>query len=136
ILSFLHHRTAVTDHRIVLISAAVGNRVHFLQWLGSEGHDVQAFSSNWRGPRRVHTIWNTEVEWDAEEKRKGKSKKYPYLLAYPLKGVLHARIGEKGHEHRLVTSEPVGEIIFFADARGNRLHRKESRPGYRALLPI
>ena len=54
LITFLHSATAQTHHRLVLRSAAIGNKIHFIHWLELDGHDPYSNLDNvheeWRGP--------------------------------------------------------------------------------------
>jgi replicative superfamily II helicase len=58
LLAFLHWRTQDTPHRLVLLSAALGNRGQLMSWLDPNGEGV-LLSSSWRGPRRLHAVFTT-----------------------------------------------------------------------------
>jgi hypothetical protein len=136
-LTYLHYATLQTDHRIVLMSAAVGNRNHFVTWMNRNGDPVVARHSPWRGPRRLHAIWTTDVDWALVRTEKSRSKDFPIRQYYPLYGVLSARISQTGNTHVLRTAEPVGELIFRVDSSGNREEYPNGRtPFYKTLVPI
>src|SRR5260370_23247282 len=59
-LSFLHHETRETTHRIIVISAAIGNRVEIQQWL-DPGESLEPFHRDWRGPPRAPAIFTTRA---------------------------------------------------------------------------
>ena len=65
-LGFLHGATFTTNHRIVVLSAALGNRAHVAAWLGVDGQPAQLFHHDWRGPRRAHALFGTWVNWDID----------------------------------------------------------------------
>lgn len=136
-LTYLHYATLQTDHRIVLISAVVGNRNHFITWMERNDGPVVARHSNWRGPRRLHAIWTTDVDWALVRTEKSKSKDFPIREYYPLYGILSARISQTGKTHVLRTAEPVGELMFRVDSSGNReKHPNDRTPFYQTLVPM
>ena len=55
-ISRLHSLTADTNHRIVLLSAALGGAASVQTWLGTDGTGTTEASS-WRGPRRLHATY-------------------------------------------------------------------------------
>lgn len=57
-LSRLHSLTVDTDHRIILLSAALGGTASVQSWLET-GAPTIASSSSWRGPRRLHATYAT-----------------------------------------------------------------------------
>ena len=52
----LHSLTADTNHRILLLSAALGGTASVQTWLGTNGA-ASTSSSTWRGPRRLHATF-------------------------------------------------------------------------------
>lgn len=94
ILSFLHWRTTNTEHKIVLLSAALGNEGQLMTWL-DPGDEGVPLSSTWRGPRRLHAVFNTRIDWDTgvvSDVRR--SKDWPVRATYDLTGVLRLRPAE------------------------------------------
>ena len=55
-ISRLHSLTADTDHRILLLSAALGGTASVQTWLGTTGAATTS-TSTWRGPRRLHATY-------------------------------------------------------------------------------
>jgi len=138
-LSYLHYATQGTQHRIILMSAAVGNRIHFVQWMSKEedNKDVVFLHSDWRGPRRLHAICSTKADWDQGQEETTRSVKFPRRVRYPLYATLHVRISHTGRMHSLQTTESVGSLVrrYKPD---NTFENKdnESTPFYRMLVPI
>jgi hypothetical protein len=136
-LTYLHYATLQTDHRIVLMSAVIGNRNHFVTWMNGADSPVITRHSNWRGPRRLHAIWTTDVEWTLIRAEKTKSKEFPTREYYPLYGVLNARISQTGAMHVLRTTEPIGELALRVDWDGNKEKDSDhSTPFYQSLISI
>jgi hypothetical protein len=136
-LTYLHYATQNADHRIILVSAAVGNRNHFVEWMGGGGNDVVHLHSEWRGPRRLHAIWTTEADWDNGQEVPTRSKKYPRRVHFPLFGRLDARISHTGSTHTLQTTEPIGTLALKYSVEGD--HQKDadnSTAFYRMIIPI
>lgn len=52
-ISRLHSLTADTNHRIILLSAALGGAASVQTWLGTDGAATSS-TKRWRGPRRLH----------------------------------------------------------------------------------
>jgi len=138
-LSYLHYATQGEHHRIVLMSAAIGNRIHFLQWMSGEedNKDVANLHSEWRGPRRLHAICSTIADWGRGQEEITKSVKFPRRIRFPLYATLHVRISHTGRTHSLQTTESVGSLVrkYKPD---NTYENKdnESTPFYRMLVPI
>jgi len=140
-LTYLHYATQGKDHRIVLMSAAVGNQTHFNKWMGE---DVLPHSSRWRGPRRLHAIWTTEADWSNPQRKPTRrkptrSKGFSCREHYPLYGVLNTRISHTGEHYLLRTTEPIGELVFRVRPNGRREEKKDtskSTPFYKTLIPV
>lgn len=136
-LTYLHYATQGKGHRIVLMSAVVGNRNHFVEWMSEGVNTVLHRHSPWRGPRRLHAIWTTDADWDNSLREVTRSKKFPNRVRYPLYGVLNIRISHTGDIRSLRTTEPVGELVFKIDL--NSRQQKDSgnsTPFYKMLIPI
>lgn len=58
-VSRLHSLTLETDHRMILLSAALGGTASVLNWLGT-GTPTTAATRTWRGPRRLHAVYATD----------------------------------------------------------------------------
>jgi superfamily II DNA/RNA helicase len=63
-LSLLHYLTRGTQHRLVVMSAALGNSAHVAQWLATDDQPL-THTSDWRGPRRLQVLYTPEPDWDA-----------------------------------------------------------------------
>jgi hypothetical protein len=55
VIAKLHYATRDSDHKIVLISAALGNAGAIAQWISPDGEPL-LHQSHWRGPRRLHAM--------------------------------------------------------------------------------
>jgi Lhr-like helicase len=136
-LTFLHYMTQDTDHRIVLMSAAVGNRNHLVTWMGEEGNGVTHHHSEWRGPRRLHAIWTTTADRNKGRVELTRSKKYPSRINYPLHGRLDVRISHTGALHSLQTKGSIGNLAFKIPVKGRREKDvSNSTPFYQMIIPI
>ena len=135
-LTYLHHATQLTEHRIALISAAVGNRGHFISWLKRGETGPSRHTSDRRGPRRVHCVWTTYAAWDQGVVTPGASKKYPFIETVPIWGLLNTRLTSATTPHTLRSTNPVGELTFYLNAKRTRVKPKSRTPGYRSLLPL
>lgn len=109
-LALLHHATRDTDHRLLLMSAAIGNQAHFATWMGGE-EEIQIHHSEWQGPRRMHAIFGTAADWESAETEPRDSEEFPIRQRAPLHGVLHVRSGGDRYLD-LRTTEPVGELVL------------------------
>jgi hypothetical protein len=114
-LSYLHWRTLDTHHRIVLMSAAIGNDASFQAWLDADTPSVP-FRSEWRGPRRLSAAYTTHVEWDQATNMPPTGKGRLYRVSYPVKGVISFTVPGAG-ARSYVTVDPVGELVFKSNAQ-------------------
>lgn len=138
-LSYLHYATQGKHHRIVLMSAAVGNRVHFVKWMSSEEDykDVAFLHSDWRGPRRLHAICSTKPDWLQPQEEVTRSVQFPKRVQYPLHATLHVRISHTGEIHSLQTTEPVGTLAFKVSEDNIRVRdSSNTTPFYQTLIPL
>lgn len=117
-LSYLHWRTRDTDHRIVLMSAAIGNQAAFQAWLGTD-LPAAPFRSEWRGPRRLSAVFKTRPDWKAEEHVKPVGRERLHRLSYPLDGVISFTVPGAG-ARSYATTEPIGQLVFKRKADGTR----------------
>jgi hypothetical protein len=122
----------------VFISAAIGNKIQFIEWLGKNGDDVVQLSSDWRGPRRLYTIWRTEPDWQKpSEETPSKLAQYAKRLIYPLHGRLDTLIPHSKAFYSFQTSDPIGQLVLKSDGRGKRTRDNgRSTPYYRMLVPL
>lgn len=137
-LAYLHYFTRSQSHRIILISAAIGNRNHFVQWLNEDGSETVQLHSDWRGPRRLHALWTTEPDWDSPEvPQLPLSPEFPYQAKYPLYGRLDALISHSGQVSAVRTLDPIGELWVTVSPDGSKERDSEqSTPFYIMLVPM
>ncbi len=111
-LGFLHGATLTTNHRIVVLSAALGNRAHVAAWLGIDGEPAHLFHRDWRGPRRAHALFGTWVDWDIEAEAMPPARKGGLLRERrPLHGEIHVRTAPGRHQS-LRTTDPIGSLVL------------------------
>lgn len=110
-ISFLHHLTRATAHRLLVLSAALGNQVHVVAWL-NDGSNVVSKHETWRGPRRLNVVFSTEPDWDQEEQVPGEGARQP-RRRIPLMGLLRLKApgGSQPWVSRAFT-EPVGHLVL------------------------
>lgn len=137
-LSYLHYATLDKDHRIVLMSAAVGNRNHFIQWMArNDENRVLHHHSPWRGPRRLHAIWTTAPNWADAREEITRSKNFPRRVHYPLHGQLDVRISHTGELRSLRTTESIGHLALRYTPEGaSQKDGSYSTAFYQMLIPI
>ncbi len=138
ILSYLHHVTGNTNHRLVLISAVAGNRAHFLEWLGGEQDPaVLECHSDWRAPRRLHALWTTNIDWRTPTQQPQTRKSTSRRTRFPIHGRLHVRASGKGNVAHLQFSDPVGEAVMrmLPSGKWKRI-ADTTTPSYKCLVPL
>lgn len=136
-IAYLHALTRNSPHRMVLMSAALGNQAHFASWLGSGGGEPAIKSSSWRGPRRLHCLWETVRDDAAATIEKTSSTHYPRRRIIPLRGRLHARVTRTGRPAVLTTTEPVGRLVMRYPPQGPPSKDKSaSTANYKMLVPL
>lgn len=137
-LSYLHYATENRHHRIALISATIGNRNHFIQWLGGE-NNILSFHRDWRGPRRIHAVWTTAADWmNSVTQRNNRAKKYFYTKTTPLIGQLDVRVSHTREANTFRTKSPIGKLVQKAERENDNYIKDSSNstPFYRMLVPI
>jgi len=133
VLSSLHKMTEGTRHRIVAMSAALGNRATLAAWLDPTDEGLH-YHSTWRGPRRVHSIYTTDRSEESARRLPMPARRSPVRTEYDLFGVLHLRPTSSGRVHTLRTTQPIGKLVVRAV--GNERDRDLSTPFYKTLAPI
>lgn len=133
-ITLLCELTKKSAHRILLLSAAVGNRAHFASWLGAEGESGTSFHDAWRGPRRLTAVLTAEIDRSQEAevritKHHGKEHKTTVRRLIP-KLSLQSRPGGKVH-HLGSTFTSTAELHL---RKGKRYGT--STPFYRTILPL
>ncbi|MFC0550508.1 DEAD/DEAH box helicase [Planotetraspora thailandica] len=130
-IAYLHHRTRDTEHRIILLSAAMGNAAQIARWIDPDG-PAKPFESQWRGPRRLYALFTSEPIWDQTTSRPSKGLS-PYRLSNPLKGKLALRLSDN-RTVRLEIREPIGTLVRKANSpdqtSGTTKDSDKSDPNY------
>lgn len=91
LIASLNILTADREHRIALISAAMGNAGAISQWISpSQAALVQ--QSEWRGPRRLHAVFNTRADWDNTVVESVARGTWPYRHTTALTGQIRVRL--------------------------------------------
>ncbi|HET9873920.1 MAG TPA: DEAD/DEAH box helicase [Propionibacteriaceae bacterium] len=121
IIAFLNYATRTTDHRVVLLSAALGNSGQIMQWIDPDRTGL-LHESDWRGPRRLHAMFSTRIDWDSITVTDSRSKRMPYRQSFAEYGVVALR-PISGQTTRLQTTEPVGTRVLKATAADQRSGR-------------
>jgi len=133
VLATLHERTRDTAHRIIAMSAALGNQGVLRLWLDPASAGVQ-FVSEWRGPRRVHAIYTTSRDDESASPIPRLRSNSPERTRYDLKGVLHLRPTATGRTQQMETTAPIGTLVIRTATftRDDAL----STPFYKTLAPL
>lgn len=138
-LTYINAMTQETNHRIAMISAVVGNRHHFIQWLRARDVDPIHTESDWRGPRRIHAIYSTMIDWSNYSRETTQSPNYSHRGVYPQYGKLDVRISHTGDTHSLQLTEPVGKLVLKcptpSDSSGPR-DTVNTTSFYKMLVPL
>ena len=129
-LGFLHGATFTTNHRIVVLSAALGNRAHVAAWLGVDGRSAQLFHHDWRGPRRAHALFGTWADRDHAEPIPPTRRGGLLRERRPLYGEIHVRTAP-GQHHSLRTTNPISSLVLVRRDGTWKRDRDKNEPAYR-----
>jgi hypothetical protein len=119
-LGFLHAATAEKHHRIILLSAALGNRAHVAAWMSVDGAPAHSFHHDWRGPRRAHALFTTLADWEHDQITGSTRKGGLVRHRLPLHGQINVRTSP-GQYQALRTTEPIGSLVLIE--RGTRYEK-------------
>ncbi|WP_091602895.1 DEAD/DEAH box helicase [Arthrobacter koreensis] len=99
-----------TDARVVLLSGVMGNAHQIASWL-EPTQAATLFESGWRGPRRLHALLYSKVEWGELERLPSRSTTFTHIERYPITADLRVRPAESSM-HRLAISpdSPIGYL--------------------------
>ncbi|WP_433122685.1 DEAD/DEAH box helicase [Arthrobacter koreensis] len=107
LLTFLH----ATEARLILLSGVLGNAANLAQWLSGDSPEV-LFTSSWRGPRQVHALLYSTLDWDAQTRTLRRSAEYPFRVTVPAKARLMIRPAES--IVRSLETPHIGSKVFKA----------------------
>jgi replicative superfamily II helicase len=151
-ISFLNMLTRETEHRLIVLSAALGNQAHVTGWI-EDGTGVISRHDDWRGPRRLNVIFTTQVDWSDMETIPGRGARLPRETA-PMKGILHLRtpaLGAQTSNHnerpglgpanqttsvRAEFTEPIGTFVQRIRRNGTRVRDESSTKQREQLVPL
>lgn len=110
---------SAADARLVLLSGVLGNAGTVATWLAPDEPDV-LYTSDWRGPRRMHGLLYASAQWDQKDERPRKSKTHPITVSVPLIAKLRVRPAEAQTVDLYVTDEagPLGTLVLKKDPLG------------------
>lgn len=118
------------DARLVLLSGVLGNAGGIANWLAPGQHEV-LFTSDWRGPRRMHALLYAEPLWAQQVETPRRSPTHPTTVTVPLR----AKLRVKPAEAQIVSlvsdeSEPLGELVLRKALNGSLEKVAGSTPAY------
>ncbi len=119
VITLLDYLTAETEHKIVLISAAMGNAGEIAQWLDPAGGCLR-FESQWRGPRRLHAAFTTTANWNNTRVEGGAGSRWQFRHTTPLTGLLRLRLAENHVAGLTVTPDVEWVLVQKSEERFSR----------------
>ncbi|WP_432903953.1 DEAD/DEAH box helicase [Micromonospora matsumotoense] len=119
VIALLDYLTAQTDHKIILISAAMGNAGEIAQWLDPAGRCLR-FESQWRGPRRLHAAFTTTANWNDTRVEGGAGSKWRFRHTTPLTGHFRLRLAENRTAGLTVTPDVEWVLVQKSERRLSR----------------
>ena len=135
VIALLDYLTANTEHQIALISAAMGNGGGIAQWLDPDGNCL-LHESDWRGPRRLHAVFNTKALWGTTQVEPTTGAKWKYRHTTELEGVIRLRMAN-GQVKQLVTTGDTGWRLVRKSKDGSafpsetEIDRTRQTPNYK-----
>jgi len=123
--------------RLVLLSAVLGNAAGLASWLDATESNV-LFTSQWRGPRRMHVLLNARPLWGEAVETPRQSKARPVRVTIPLVAHLRLRPAE-GRTVSLTTTRenPIGTLVLNqAPDRSRVKDNQASTTNYRMAAAI
>ena len=108
-LSLIHHLTVDTAHRILVLSAALGNQSHVIRWMAVDDEEPVRHHTDWRGPRRLNAVYTNPANFDEaiDEPPRGNRRARRHV---PMYGEIRLRTGNSTAGRRMV--EPVGTLVL------------------------
>ena len=132
-LSLLHHLTVDTTHRILVLSAALGNQIHVIQWMTAAGRKPVQSHTAWRGPRRLNAVYTNEANWAAKEEVPAQGKKLARQHV-PQRGVIHLRTSDDTFKGEF--TKPVGTLVLRRTMRKEWVRDNASTTERERLVPL
>jgi hypothetical protein len=124
VISLLQVLTEGQHHKIVLISAAMGNVGSIAQWLSPDGEPLK-HESQWRGPRRLHAAFTTDPNWSGTTTETTKGSVYGFRHTTELSGQIRLRMAN-GRTAQLVMKDTDWRLV----------RKSTDGNSYRAKLPV
>jgi hypothetical protein len=116
VIALLDYLTAETDHKIVLISAAMGNAGEIAQWLDPAGGCLR-FESQWRGPRRLHAAFTTTANWNDTRVEGVAGRKWRFRHTTPQTGYIRLRLADNRTAGLTVTPDVEWVLVQKSEER-------------------
>jgi superfamily II DNA/RNA helicase len=128
-IAMLDYLTRDTEHRLVLISAAMGNAGAIASWISPSGQAPLLHESAWRGPRRLHAVFTTQAKFEQTTvEQNPRARKWPFVHTTELTGLIRLRLAD-GNTTRLTTTEDTGWRLVRKATSPGRYPDKSQRDG-------
>ena len=115
-LSLIHHLTVNTAHRILVLSAALGNQAHVIKWMAADDEEPVTHHTDWRGPRRLNAVYANRADWDNAIDEPSQGRRLP-RQSVPIHGEIYLRTGDRMARRRFV--KPVGTLVRRRTKKGS-----------------
>ncbi len=132
-LSLLHYLTNASYHRILVLSAALGHQSHVIQWLATADTEPVHHHTDWRGPRRLHAIYSTELDWEKAQEVPSDGNKLARRRV-PIEGVIRLRSGGKTYRGKFPDS--VGTFVRRRNRAGTWTKDDATTTQRERLVPL
>lgn len=121
--------------RLMLLSGVLGNAASLTTWL-APGQSEVLYTSDWRGPRRMHALLYATPLWDLKQERPRRSKARPTRITVPLVAKLRLRPAESQVVDLVTnTDDPLGVLALDVEAATGRQVRAQdgNTPTYKIV---
>jgi hypothetical protein len=137
VLTYLNWKTRQTDHRIVLMSAALGNDLTVRHWIDPDERG-EAFTSPWRGPRRLLAVYKPLADQSTRKLvASPRAKSYTHRERFELRGDIWLRAFGTAELVEGEITEPVGWISYPDTPSGRSNPRLATgTPHYDLIAPL
>lgn len=121
-----------SEARLILLSGVMGNGDQVASWLDSS-HEGVLFSSTWRGPRQIHSIFYSDIDWKTARDLRSRSAERPIRKEFDVHGVLHVKPVEGRIRHLEINKRQalgVKQLEYLPDGTSSMVYRDGSTPFY------
>jgi len=133
-LSLIHHLTVDTEHRILVLSAALGNQSHVIEWMTADAEEPPVtHHTEWRGPRRLNAVYTNRAEFHEATYEPPRSNRLAREHA-PTYGEIRLRTGDVTTKCRI--TEPVGTLVRRRTRSGDWKRDGASTTERERLVPL